>query len=197
MLRALQDQVLRISRTGWLYLVVTALAIASLLVLQQIAAAFRPLAGGMDPLDLQHTLAASEIYPQFAGYEPGARDLYLRFALIDLGFPLFSGLFLAATIAYALRSSAPGVYQRLADRRLLLLPLLGTVFDWAENLAVLTALVRYPVESGALPALIVAAKRAKLACVTGFNLLMLGLLAYAAVRYTAARFRRAEPGPDQ
>ncbi|MCL4722088.1 MAG: hypothetical protein KJ041_09095, partial [Gammaproteobacteria bacterium] len=66
-----------------------------------------------------------------------------------------------------------------------------------ENLAVLTALVRYPVESGGLPALIVAAKRAKLACVTGFNLLMLGVLAYAAVRWTAARFGQAERDRDQ
>lgn len=190
MLLALQNLIVRISRTWWLYLLVTGLAVGSLLVLQEIAAAFRPPASGLDPLDLQNQLAPGEVYAQFASYEPGAAEIYLRFALVDFGFPLFAGLFVAATIAWSLRSALPGLYRALTDRRLLVLPLLGTAFDWMENLAVLIALGLYPVEVGGLPALVVGAKCLKLGAVAISNLAMFGLLAVAAARHAGQVFRR-------
>lgn len=190
MLLTLQNLIVRISRTWWLYLLVTGLAVGSLLVLQEIAAEFRPLASGLDPLDLQNRLVPGEVYAQFAGYAPGAAEIYQRFALVDCGFPLFAGLFVAATIAWSLRHALPGLYRQLADRRLLALPLLGTAFDWVENLAVLVTLGLYPLEVGGLPELVVGAKWLKLGAVALANLAMFGLLAVAAARYAGQIFRR-------
>ena len=191
MLLTLQTLILRISRTWWLYLLVTGLAVGSLLFLQETAAAFRPRASGLDPLDLQNQLAPREVYAQFAGYAPEAREIYRRFALVDFGFPLFASLFVAATIAWSLRYALPGLYRQLADRRLLVLPLLGTAFDWMENLAVLLALGLYPVEVGGLPELVVGAKWMKLGVVAISNMVMFGLLVFAAAHYVRQRVRRS------
>jgi hypothetical protein len=177
MLSRLQDFVVSISRTWWLYLTVFALFAGSLRALTIIGARFPEFAAGAEPFDLQHFLQASEVYPQLAGYTAQARELYYAFTLIDFAFPFFAGLFVAATIAFALRSSVPRFYQMLVTRKLLLLPMLTTGFDWLENLTIISLIGLYPTTVGWLAVLLVVAKKFKLVGVLlGYVSMLVSLL---------------------
>ena len=189
MLNRLQDLVIRTSRTWWLYLGVVILFAGSLLSLLRIGEMFTAHAAGNQPFDLQNGLSAAEVYPQIATYTQAARNLYHAFTLIDYAFPFFAGLFVAATAAFALRNSLPQWYAVLAARKLLPVFMLGTMFDWLENIAALSAISLYPAETGWLPVLLVLVKRLKLVCVMTGQAAMLLLLVYAAGNWLAAKFR--------
>ena len=189
MLNRLQNLVIRTSRTWWLYLGVVVLFAGSLLSLLRIGEMFPAHAAGNQPFDLQNGLATAEVYPQIATYTPAARNLYHAFTLIDYAFPFFAGLFIAATAAFALRNSLPKWYALLTARNLLPVFMLGTVFDWLENIAALGAISLYPAESGWLPVLLVLAKKLKLVCVMTGQAAMLLLLVYAAGNWLAAKLR--------
>jgi len=188
-LSRLQNLVIRTSRTWWLYLGVVVLFVGSLLSLLRIGERFPAHAGGNPPFDLQNGLSTAEVYPQIATYTDTARELYHVFTLIDYVFPFSAGLFIAATAAFALRNSLPKWYAVLTARNLLPVFMLGTAFDWLENIAALSAISLYPAETGWLPVLLVLAKRLKLACVMAGQLAMLLLLVYAAGNWLAATFR--------
>lgn len=190
MLGRLQALVVLISRTWWLYLIVLLLFSGSLMALMRIGELFPAYAAGAVPLDLQDNLRAEQVYPQLAGYTEQARELYYAFTLIDYGFPFFAGLFTAATIAFALRNSLPRVYDYLVARKLLLVFLLATAFDWSENAAALSAIAIYPTEIDWLPTLIVFAKKCKLACMyVGITVMAIALVV-AAGAWVARRVRR-------
>jgi hypothetical protein len=186
----LQNVVLRISRTWWLYLTVLAVFLGSLQALLRIGERFPEFAAGAAPLDLQNDLQADQVYPQLAGYTEQARQLYYEFTMIDFAFPLFAGLFITATVAVALRNSLPRFYEALVARKLLPLLLLATAFDWLENLAAIATISLYPAEFGWLPVLLVIVKRFKLA----FAMLGNGAM-FAAVLIAAGTWllRRRKP----
>ncbi|MBL8200327.1 MAG: hypothetical protein JNK40_05075 [Chromatiales bacterium] len=190
MLGRLQDLAIRISRTWWQYLVVLFLFIGSLQALMRIGERFPDYAGGAAPFDLQNGLQAVQVYPQIAGYTEQARELYYAFTLIDYAFPFFAGLFITATVAFALRYGAPRLYAALVARKLLPVLMLATAFDWLENAAALSAIVMYPGEVGWLPVLLVAAKKAKLGFSLASNGAMLLALLTAAGSWLARRIRR-------
>ena len=169
MLGRLQDLVVRISRTWWLYLIVLLLFIGSLRALTRIGERFPAYAGGATPFDLQNDLRADQVYPQLAGYTAQARELYYAFTLIDYAFPFFAGLFIAATVAFALRNSLPRLYAALVARKLLLVLMLATAFDWLENVTAVSTIVLYPTEVSWLPTLLEVAKKGKLATLVVSN----------------------------
>ena len=189
MIRKLQDLVILISRTWWLYLIVTALAFGSLSALTRIGAIFPEHAAGSIPFDLQNGLTMAQVYQQLAGYTPEARRLYYGFTLIDYAFPFFAGLFTAATVAFLLRNSRPRWYDALTSRNLLPIFMIATLFDWLENVAAVTAMDLYPTEIGWLPALLVLAKRCKLAFVFLGQGSMLVLLIFAAGQWLVRKVR--------
>ncbi|MEO8223750.1 MAG: hypothetical protein ABI661_03020 [Gammaproteobacteria bacterium] len=190
MLGRLQDFVLRISRTWWLYLGVVALFAGSLQALTRIGARFPAVAGGVKPFDLQNDLQSGQVYAQLAGYTDQARALYYAFTLIDYAFPFFAGLFITATVAFCLRHSLPKLYAVLVERRLLLLLMLATVFDWLENVTALTAIILYPSTFSWLPPLLVVAKKCKLAFSLISNGVMFTSALIAAGFWLARRGRR-------
>ena len=169
MLGRLQELILRISRTWWLYLIVLALFIGSLRAITRIGDLFPTYAGGAAPFDLQNDLRIDQVYAQLAGYTPQARELYYAFTLIDYAFPFFAGLFITATVAFALRNSLPRLYEALVTRKLLLLLMVATAFDWLENVTALSTIVLYPTEVSWLPTLLVVAKKGKLATLVVSN----------------------------
>jgi hypothetical protein len=169
MLGRLQALILRISRTWWLYLIVLLLFIGSLRSLTRIGEHFPKYAAGATPFDLQNDLRADQVYAQLAGYTQPARELYYAFTLIDYAFPFFAGLFITATVAFALRNSLPRLYGALVTRKLLLLLMVPTAFDWLENVTALSTILLYPTEVSWLPTLLVVAKRGKLATLTVSN----------------------------
>ena len=175
--------ILRISVSGWWFAGTALLAFASLSALKRIGAGFPAVAGGAQPFDLQNGLTADQILQQLAGYTDQARQTYLVFTSIDYVFPFAAGLFLAALGAFGLRHGFPGVYAEAARRNLFPLFLAGTLFDWCENIASLTAIMSYPDTSAALAGAVVLAKGLKLVLVsTTQGLAVLLLLAAAAKR---------------
>jgi hypothetical protein len=190
MLGRLQDLAIRISKTSWLYLILLVLFVGSLQALMRIGELFPAYAAGAAPFDLQNDLQPEQVYPQVAGYTEQARELYYAFTLIDYAFPFFAGLFITATVAFALRYSLPRVYEALVARRLLPLLMLGTAFDWLENVAAVSAIVMYPGEISWLPGLLVFAKKCKLVCVVVSNGAMLVAVLAAAGTWVARRIAR-------
>ncbi|MCL4779607.1 MAG: hypothetical protein KJ049_05425 [Gammaproteobacteria bacterium] len=189
MLNRLQNLVIRVSQTWWLYLCVVLLFAGSLLSLLRIGEKFPAHAAGNLPFDLQNALAPAEVYPQLATWTENARQLYYAFTLIDYAFPFFAGLFIAATAAFAMRASLPGWYAALTARNLLPVFMLGTLFDWLENLSALGLISLYPAEFGWLPVVLVLAKKLKLACVMSGQAAMLLLLVYAVGNWLAGKLR--------
>ncbi|MEO7387306.1 MAG: hypothetical protein ABIX37_10255 [Gammaproteobacteria bacterium] len=189
MLGRLQDLAIRISRTWWLYLIVVVLFAGSLQALTRIGERFPLYAAGAVPFDLQNGLQATQVYPQIAGYTAQARELYYAFTLIDYAFPFFAGLFITATVAFALRNSLPRLYVALVARKLLLVFMLPTAFDWLENVAAVSAIVLYPTEMDWLPALLVLAKKCKLGLVLASNVAMSAALVIAAGSWIMKKVR--------
>jgi hypothetical protein len=173
MFQWLNQLVIRISTSGWLFIATTGVFVGSLSALLRIGDAFPAHAGGAQPFDLQNGLTTDQVLPQLAGYTDRACELYYLFTAIDYVFPLAAGLFLGAAGAFALRHGLPGVYATLARRGLFPLFLIGSGFDWCENVAALTATLSYPDVPGTIPALLVTAKRLKL----GFVMLTQGTVA--------------------
>jgi hypothetical protein len=190
MLGRLQDLVIRISKTWWLYLIVLFLFIGSLQVLMRIGERFPAYAAGAAPFDLQNDLQADQVYAQVAGYTAQARELYYAFTLVDYAFPFFAGLFITATVAFALRYSVPRFYAALVARKLLLVLMLATAFDWLENVLAVLIIALYPAETAWLPGLLVAAKKGKLAFMWVSNGAMLLAVLTAAGTWLARRIGR-------
>lgn len=189
MLGRLQDLAIRISRTWWLYLIVLVLFTGSLQALIRIGERFPEYAAGAAPFDLQNDLQASQVYPQVADYTEQARQLYYAFTLIDYAFPFFAGLFITATVAFALRYGRPRLYEVLVARRLLPVLMLATAFDWLENVAAISTIVMYPAEISWLPGLLVFAKKCKLGFSLFSNGAMLLAVLTAAGAWVARQFR--------
>lgn len=189
MLVRLQDLAIRTSRIWWLYLIVLGLFVGSLQALMRIGERFPEYAAGAAPFDLQNDLQPAQVYPQLAGYTEQARELYYAFTLIDYAFPFFAGLFITATVAFTLRYCLPRLYETVVARQLLLVLMLGTAFDWLENVAALSTIQLYPTEIAALPVLLVLAKKCKLGLILVSNGAMFIGIVVAAGTWLARRFR--------
>jgi hypothetical protein len=190
MLSALNRLIIRVSASGWLVLASAVVAFACLSAMNRIAAGFPAVAGGATPFDLQNELTAAQVLQQLAGYTDAARSQYFVFTAIDYVFPFAAGLFLAGLSAFALRRAFPGAYAAMVARRLLPLLMLGTLFDWSENIAAVTAMLAWPETTQGMAIALVTAKRLKLTCVLLSNTLALLLLLAAGGRWIAERLRR-------
>lgn len=194
MAAALQRLIVRISTTGTWYVLVAAVAVGSFSILMRIGGAFPAVAGGAAPFDLQNDLAAGDVHRQLSGWTPAARQLYLIFSAVDWVFPLAAGLFLAATIAFCLRTALHRAYQWLATRTLLPLLLVPTACDWIENVFAMATVATYPDGPAWLPVALVVARQAKLATLAVVQPLMAGLVLYAAGRWLVSRWRPPADG---
>lgn len=183
MLRALNRLIIRVSGSGWLFALTTVLAFGSLALLMQIGEAFPAVAGGAQPFDLQNELTPDEVLGQLPGYTAEARRLYLQFTAIDFLFPFAAGLFLAAIAAFSMRHGFPAPYGWLTARNLLPILMLGTLFDWCENVAAVSAIYAWPDTSAALASALVTAKKLKLTLVIASQLLAALLLLAAAASW--------------
>lgn len=168
--------VIRVSGSGWLYAATLAIFALSLLALLRIGNSFAAAAGGLQPFDMQNEITAAEVLAQLPAYAGEAGRLYWLFTAVDYVFPLAAALFLAATAAFCLRRSFPQVYSAMASRGLLPVFMIGGLFDWAENLSALAAILTYPDTAPALATTLVVAKRAKLTLVIATQMLVLLLL---------------------
>ena len=186
-MNALNSVIIRISKSAWLYIIVFAGFFGTLQALLRIGQRFPELAAGAAPFDLQNRLSVEQIFTQLAGYTEEAFQLYYVFTTIDFFFPLFAGLFLGATVAFLLRHSLPRWYAIAEQKNLFVLFLLATLFDWLENITLLSVMAGYPNELSSIATLAVAAKMGKLAFVFLFQGLSLLLLIFSAGLWLARK----------
>ena len=183
----LNQLIIRISKSAWLYIIVFAGFFGTLQALLRIGERFPERAAGAVPFDLQNRLTVEQVFTQLAGYTEQAFELYYLFTAIDYFFPLFAGLFLGATAAFLLRHSLPRWYAIAEQKNLFVLFLLATLFDWLENITLLSVMTGYPNELSSIATLAVAAKMGKLAFVFLFQGLVLLLLIFSAGKWLARK----------
>jgi len=183
----LNQLIIRISKSAWLYIIVFAGFFGTLQALLRIGQRFPELAAGAVPFDLQNRLSVEQVFAQLAGYTEEAFELYYIFTAIDYFFPLFAGLFLGATAAFLLRHSVPRWYLIAEQKNLFVLFLLATLFDWLENITLLSVMAGYPNELSSIATLAVAAKMGKLGFVFLFQGLVLLLLVFSAGKWLARK----------
>ncbi len=86
-----------------------------------------------------------------------------------------------------MRHSLPRWYTIAEQKNLFVLFLLATLFDWLENIAVLSVIAGYPNELSTIATLAVAAKMGKLGFVFLFQGLSLLLLIFCAGQWLARK----------
>lgn len=102
----------------------------------------KQVSGGADILDTRVFYTPQGAYGALDALQPAGRQLYLRFLVgFDLLFPLLYSIALATLLTVVLRRAFPG---RPRMQRLNLMPLGAGLFDYLENMAIITLLVRYP-----------------------------------------------------
>jgi hypothetical protein len=92
-------------------------------------------------------------------------------------------------VAFALRNSLPRLYAALVARKLLLVLMLATAFDWLENVTAVSTIILYPAEVSWLPAMLVVAKKCKLAALLVSNGAMVAAVLFGAGIWLVKRLR--------
>jgi hypothetical protein len=135
----LTQRLIGISRVWWQFLLVLALNMASFTILFALDDRFEALTE-IPVFDVQNNLTAETLRAQLPLYVGEARDAYLAFAAFDFVFPFISALFLAVLWALLLRVNRAALSQTLLRWNFPLLIFLVTLFDYGENIALLTIL---------------------------------------------------------
>jgi hypothetical protein len=96
--------------------------------------------------DMSLLYSAGDLYRMAESYgEEGRRAYVVARFTFDLAFPLVFTLFLTTAITWVYgRAFAPGSLWRRAN----LVPLLGGLFDYLENLSTALVMARYPARTG-------------------------------------------------
>lgn len=141
---------------------------------------------GQAPPDVRFSSSATDVNNFLAACGADGRSAYTYMQLADLVYPAVFGLFLATSLALALRSLAPG---RPTLARLALLPLLGAAFDYLENVVAWRAIAAFP-EPTETDALLGLASAAKTTTFWLAGLLLLGTISAIGVRALRSHARR-------
>lgn len=145
-MKAIAAKVYRIS-TGWLALAFTILMIAFMIwVLPGQAAKAEAVSQGAGSPDLSFFYQPEQLFQIAEAYGEAGRQAYIRARwTFDLAFPLVYGGFLISVVGWLLgKSTSPDSKVRL----LILVPFIGVVFDYLENIASSLVLGFYPVRLG-------------------------------------------------
>jgi hypothetical protein len=136
---------------------------------------------------MQNSLTVTQVYEQLSAYPQAAKQLYYAFSFVDFFFPFFAALAMAAPAAFALRHAFPALYQRLNASSLFALLFIPTAFDWLENVFALTVISSFPEQRENVAALMILAKKAKLASIVIAQTLVLIVLVASAWRWVQIR----------
>lgn len=145
-------------------------------VLPRQAATADAVSGGIGSPDASFLYTPDDLYHWAEGYGPEGRRDYVRARLtFDVIWPLVYTLFLATAISWLFsRAFPPGSRWQLLN----LVPILGLLFDYIENLAAATVMARYPAQTPLLDWVAPLATPIKWLFVNGsFVVVLLGLLA--------------------
>ncbi|MCA9914076.1 MAG: hypothetical protein KC496_12030 [Anaerolineae bacterium] len=128
-----------LSSHWWQVLLVTALNFASFTLLFSLEARFETLTG-QPVYDTQNALTPALLRDQLGLYQGEARQAYFLFAAYDFIFPFVAALFVAVLLTWLLRINPTRLAKRLLNWNLPLYAFIGTLFDWMENISLLTVL---------------------------------------------------------
>jgi hypothetical protein len=140
--KRISDWLRRIS-TGWVALAALAIFLLfTALVLPQQATKAEQETGSSESPDMSFFYAPSDLYRLAESYGEKGRQAYIRARFtFDLVWPLVYTLFLATAISWVFgRAFRPTSRWQRAN----LAPLLGTLFDYLENLSTSLVMLRYP-----------------------------------------------------
>ncbi len=183
MLAKLNSFIVNCSTSWWKFLLLFAGQIGTMQVLTRITDQFPAATNGDVPFDMQNSLSPADIYIQLEGYTDQAFDLYMVFQAVDFFFPLFAGLTLATVCAFALRHVSDKLYNIATAKKLFVLLLIPTLFDWLENINLLWVVLAWPDQVSLAANMAVLAKMGKLSTMAVAFLLIFALLIAAAIQW--------------
>jgi hypothetical protein len=188
MLRRLSDWLHSLA-TGWVTLAALAVFLVfTATVLPSQAAEAEAISGGAPSPDTSLLYAPEALYTMAAAYGPEGRAAYIRARFtFDLIWPLVYLAFLATTIGWlARRAFGPGSPWL----RLNLVPVIGTVLDYLENVTAALVIGRYPARTPIVDLLAPTATFLKWLFVGGSFAALVGVLVIALWQAIARRARR-------
>jgi hypothetical protein len=132
---------------GWLALALTAIMIAFMIwVLPDQAAKAEAVSQGAGSVDTSFFYAPEQLFEIAEAYGEEGRQAYIRARwTFDLVFPLVYGGFLISVIGWLLGKSTSSDSKL---RLLILVPLIGVIFDFLENTAASLVMGAYPTRLG-------------------------------------------------
>jgi len=145
MSKRISDWLLKVS-TGWVALaaLVVFLLFTALVLPQQSTKAAQETGSGESP-DLSFFYSPTDLYRMAESYGEEGRQAYVRARFtFDLVWPLVYTFFLATAISWVFgKAFPPDSRWQCAN----LMPLLGALFDYLENLSTSLVMVRYPAQT--------------------------------------------------
>jgi hypothetical protein len=135
----IRDLLIAISRRWWAVVLVFVLNFAAFTVLFALEDQFEALAG-VPTFDTQNDLTAARLIEQLPLYQGEARAAYMRFIAFDFVFPFVAALFIAVLWTLFLRLNTWKIAVRLLAVGTPLFAFIGTLWDYLENVSLLTIL---------------------------------------------------------
>jgi hypothetical protein len=124
--------------------------------------------------DMSFYYTADDLYQMAEAYGEDGREAYVRARFtFDLIWPMVYMIFLCTGISWVYgRTFAPGSVWQLAN----LVPILGMLLDYLENIATSIVMMRYPIPTPVVDSLAAVLTMGKWVCVGGsFVLLIVGV----------------------
>ena len=108
--------------------------------------------GGLDPFDITFPLSTEDILTGLGRYNAEAREAYFLFTVVDVVFPIASGLFSSLLYARLIGLSGFTWLITAGKRGLVLLPFVPTLIDLIENIGFHILITAPPAEPAGLAA---------------------------------------------
>ena len=187
MTKQISDWLRRVS-TGWVALAALLIFLLfSALVLPQQATKAEQETGSVDSPDMSFFYSAGDLYRMAESYGEEGRQAYIRARFtFDLVWPLVYTLFLTTSIGWVFgKAFAPDSRWQRAN----LVPLLGALFDYLENLSTSLVMLRYPDQTAVVDLLAPVFTALKWSFLGASFVLLFGGIMVAAWRWMKQRVR--------
>jgi hypothetical protein len=183
--KRISDWLRRVS-TGWVALAALVIFLLfTALVLPQQATRAEQETGSADSPDTSFFYSPGDLYRMAESYGEQGRQAYVRARFtFDLVWPLVYTLFLATAISWVFgRAFAPGSRWQRAN----LVPVLGALFDYLENLSTSWVMLRFPAQTAGVDLLAPIFTALKWSLLGASFTLLLGGIAVVAWRWIRQR----------
>jgi len=151
-------------------------------------AELKSITGGVGVFDMEMFYTPEQAYAFLAAMGEAGRSFELtRIIPLDLFVPLFYALFLSTLISWLLKKWLP---ERSPWHRLNVIPVIGALFDYLENLGIIAMLLAWPVEMYSIAQITMAATLLKF----GFSALAGAVVLGAVAGWIVSLLQRGRSG---